>query len=41
MIPEQYTAAAGPVCRSLGFLSQKKRSESAPDYDIDFDTARE
>ncbi|BFZ13379.1 hypothetical protein BsWGS_16418 [Bradybaena similaris] len=39
VIPEQYTAAAGPVCRSLGFLSQKKRSESAPDYDIDFDIA--
>ncbi|CAG5120746.1 unnamed protein product, partial [Candidula unifasciata] len=39
VIPEQYTAAAGPVCRSLGFLSQKKRAENAPDYEIDFETA--
>ena len=37
IVPEQYTEAAGAVCRSVAYLSNKKRKENADDYDIDFE----
>ncbi|XP_071092263.1 maestro heat-like repeat-containing protein family member 1 [Haliotis cracherodii] len=38
IVPEQYTEAAGALCRSLAYLSIKKREENADDYEIDFET---
>uniref|UniRef100_A0A2C9KZ46 Maestro heat-like repeat-containing protein family member 1 n=1 Tax=Biomphalaria glabrata TaxID=6526 RepID=A0A2C9KZ46_BIOGL len=38
IVPEQYTFAVGPVCKSLAFLAHKKRDESAQDFWIDFET---
>ncbi|KAK6982200.1 maestro heat-like repeat-containing protein family member 1 [Biomphalaria glabrata] len=38
IVPEQYTSAVGPVCKSLAFLAHKKRDESAQDFWIDFET---
>ncbi|XP_012944683.1 maestro heat-like repeat-containing protein family member 1 isoform X2 [Aplysia californica] len=38
VVPEQYTQAAGTLCKSLAFLAHKKRSEQAEDYEIEFET---
>ncbi|XP_046558810.1 LOW QUALITY PROTEIN: maestro heat-like repeat-containing protein family member 1 [Haliotis rubra] len=38
IVPEQYTEAAGALCRSLAYLSTKKREENADDYEIDYET---
>ncbi|XP_059158762.1 maestro heat-like repeat-containing protein family member 1 isoform X2 [Physella acuta] len=38
VVPEQYTASVGTVCRSLAYLAHKKREENAQDFWIDFET---
>ena len=36
---EQYTAAAGPVCRAVASVAARKRASNDADYTIDFSTA--
>ncbi|OWF48217.1 Maestro heat-like repeat-containing protein family member 1 [Mizuhopecten yessoensis] len=38
IVPEQYTEAAGVLCKCLSHLSNKKREENADDYEIDYET---
>ncbi|XP_060075327.1 maestro heat-like repeat-containing protein family member 1 isoform X2 [Ylistrum balloti] len=38
IVPEQYTEAAGVLCKCLAHLSNKKREENADDYEIDYET---
>ncbi|KAK7500196.1 hypothetical protein BaRGS_00008419, partial [Batillaria attramentaria] len=37
LVPEQYSNATGALCRSLAHLAQKKRSENATDFEIDYE----
>jgi hypothetical protein len=37
VVPEQYTNAVGAVCRSLAYLADKKRTENAQDYEINYE----
>lgn len=37
VVPEKYTESAGVVCRCLGTIANKKRSENAEDFQIDYD----
>ena len=37
VVPEPFTKAMGPLCRSLGHLAAKKREEEGADFNIDFD----
>ena len=36
-MPEKYTESAGVVCRCLGTIANKKRSENTDDYTIDYE----
>ena len=37
VVPEPFTNAVGPLCRSVNHLAAKKRGEEAADFMIDFD----
>ena len=37
LVPEKYTESAGVVCRCLGTIANKKRSENTDDYTIDYE----
>lgn len=36
IVPMKYNTAAGVVCRSAAFLAEKKQSEDASDYYLDY-----
>ena len=37
LVPEKYTESTGVVCRCLGTIANKKRSENTDDFTIDYE----